>query len=239
MKIALLGYGKMGKAIEEYCHKNTDHEIVLKIDENNAHDLTVENLQTADVAIDFSLPEIATKHIRKCFESNLPVVCGTTGWLTEFEQITEECKEQNQTFFYSSNYSVGVHLFWKIVSFAGKLINHHPTYSAQIEETHHIHKKDAPSGTAITTAEILLTVLDKYENWHLGNQQNESEIPIFAHRKNEVPGTHIVTFEDSVNQITIEHLAKSRMGFVSGAVKAAEFIQNKKGVFGMDDLLAD
>ena len=238
MNIALLGYGKMGKAIHDYCNKQTSHKIVLTIDENNPHELTIENLQKADVAIDFSLSEIATTHIRKCFEASIPVVSGTTGWLDDFKKIKEECLATNQTFFYSSNYSVGVNLFWKIVSFAGKLLNDH-SYDVKIDETHHIHKKDAPSGTAITTAEALIETMEKYSNWKLETTENDNEIPIFAHRKDEVPGTHLVTFHNKIEQIAIEHQAKSRLGFVSGAVKAAEFIQNKQGFYTMDDLLAN
>lgn len=238
MKIALLGYGKMGKAIEQYCQNHTSHEIVLKINSSNAEQLTTEQLRKADVAIDFSTPELATKHILNSFKANVPVVSGTTGWMSEFDNIKQQCITQNKTFFYASNFSVGVNLFWKIISFTGNLLNKEG-FDLSIDETHHIHKKDAPSGTAITTAENLIKVMNKYKDWKLGETENEHEIPIFAHRKEEVPGTHLVTFQNKIEQISIEHIAKSRIGFVSGAVQAAEFIQSKTGYYTMQDLLAN
>lgn len=237
MKIALLGYGKMGKAIDNYCQRETNHQIGLKIHSGNAYELTTDNLQKVDIAIDFSTPELATKHIRACFDANLPVVCGTTGWLHDFAAIKQECIENNKSFFYASNFSVGVNLFWKLVAYAGDLLSDED-FQLQIDETHHTEKQDAPSGTAITTAEELIKVMKKYTKWTLGNSETDNEIPIFAHREEDVPGTHLVTFHNKTEQIKIEHIAKSRIGFVSGAVLAAEFLQNKKGVFTMQHLLA-
>ena len=238
MKLALLGYGKMGKAIEQYCQQHTSHEIVLVIDRKREANLTTEQLQQADVAIDFSLPELATKHIRACFKANVPIVCGTTGWLGDFETIQQECMQGKHTFFYASNFSIGVNLFWQIVSFAGSVMNDYE-FDLSIHETHHTEKQDAPSGTAISTANELLKVMNQYKKWRLGMPEQSSEIPIFAHREKDVPGTHLVTFEDDIEQITIEHVAKSRLGFVKGAIKAAEFIQHKTGYFTMQNLLAN
>jgi len=204
MKIALLGYGKMGKAIEDYCLTNTQHEIVLKIDDHTQHLLTDDQLLLADVAIDFSSPEVAVKHISACIGARLPVVSGTTGWLEQWDTIIESVNQNNGSFFYASNYSIGVNLFWQIIEKASELIKEFDDYDSMIEETHHIHKLDAPSGTAITTAEKMMSQLTKY---------------------------------NTCDNITIEHKANSRMGFVVGAVKAAEFLVDKTGVFGMNDLL--
>ena len=236
MKIAILGYGKMGKAIEQYCMEHTNHEIVLKINSDNKELLQPENLQKADVAIEFSTPENAVEQIKACFEANLPVVSGTTGWLSHFNEIVEQCKATGNTFFYASNFSIGVNIYWQVIELASKLLNQENT-TIEVAETHHIHKKDAPSGTAITTAEKLLENNSFYKKWVLGKAQNETEMPIFAEREGEVPGTHLVTFNNPYEQISIEHKAKSRLGFVIGAVKAAEFIEDKTGFYTMNDLL--
>ena len=236
MKIAILGYGKMGKAIEQYCMEHTNHEIVLKINSDNKELLQPENLQKADVAIEFSTPETAVEQIKACFEANLPVVSGTTGWLSHFNEIVEQCKATENTFFYASNFSIGVNIYWQVIELASKLLNQENT-TIEVAETHHIHKKDAPSGTAITTAEKLLENNSFYKKWVLGKAQNETEMPIFAEREGEVPGTHLVTFNNPYEQISIEHKAKSRLGFVIGAVKAAEFIEDKTGFYTMNDLL--
>ena len=236
MKIAILGYGKMGKAIEQYCMEHTNHEIVLKINSDNKELLQPENLQKADVAIEFSTPENAVEQIKACFEANLPVVSGTTGWLSHFNEIVEQCKATENTFFYASNFSIGVNIYWQVIELASKLLNQENT-TIEVAETHHIHKKDAPSGTAITTAEKLLENNSFYKKWVLGKAQNETEMPIFAEREGEVPGTHLVTFNNPYEQISIEHKAKSRLGFVIGAVKAAEFIEDKTGFYTMNDLL--
>ena len=236
MKIAILGYGKMGKTIEQYCMEHTNHEIVLKINSDNKELLQTENLQKADVAIEFSTPENAVEQIQACFEANLPVVSGTTGWLSHFNEIVEQCKATGNTFFYASNFSIGVNIYWQVIELASKLLNQENT-TIEVAETHHIHKKDAPSGTAITTAEKLLENNSFYKKWVLGKAQNETEMPIFAEREGEVPGTHLVTFNNPYEQISIEHKAKSRLGFVIGAVKAAEFIEDKTGFYTMNDLL--
>ena len=236
MKIAILGYGKMGKAIEQYCMEHTNHKIVLKINSDNKELIQPENLQQADVAIEFSTPETAVEQIKACFEANLPVVSGTTGWLSHFNEIVEQCKATGNTFFYASNFSIGVNIYWQVIELASKLLNQENT-TIEVAETHHIHKKDAPSGTAITTAEKILENNSFYKKWVLGKAQNETEMPIFAEREGEVPGTHLVTFNNPYEQISIEHKAKSRLGFVIGAVKAAEFIEDKTGFYTMNDLL--
>lgn len=237
MKIALLGYGKMGKAIEQFVSEQTNHSIDLIIHSKNIEKLNAENLNQIDVAIDFSTPEVAPHHIITCLENNTPIVSGSTGWLAEWDEIIQTCITKNGTFFYSSNFSIGVNLFWKMIEQIGQIMNSTKEYSLQIDEIHHLEKKDAPSGTAITTAEKLLNQMNSYKKWILDGTVNSSEIPIFAHRKKGVPGTHIVTFDSPIDTINIEHTAKSRLGFVIGAVKAAEFIAEKTGVFGMDDLL--
>lgn len=237
MKIALLGYGKMGKAIEQFVKENTNHSIDLIIHSKNIEKLTSTNLENIDVAIDFSTPEVAPHHIITCLENNTPIVSGSTGWLHEWDEIIQSCVSNNGTFFYASNYSIGVNLFWKMIEQMGKIMQSSNDYSLKIDEIHHLEKKDAPSGTAITTAEKLMNQMSAYKKWALDGAIDSSEIPIFAHREKGVPGTHVVTFDSPIDTISIEHTAKSRLGFVMGAVKAAEFIANKTGIFGMNDLL--
>lgn len=237
MKIALLGYGKMGKEIETFVNKQTNHSIDLIIHSKNSEELTADNLKNIDVAIDFSTPEVASHHILTCIENNTPIVSGSTGWLNEWDEIIQNCVSLNGTFFYASNFSIGVNLFWNMVEQMGKIMNTAKEYKLKIDEIHHLQKKDAPSGTAITTAEKLIHQMSDFSKWTLDGSSNSNEIPIFAQRKKGVPGTHIVTFDSPIDTITIEHTAKSRLGFVTGAVKAAEFIVNKTGVFGMADLL--
>lgn len=239
MKIILLGYGKMGKAIDAYCQTNTNHQVVLKIDDEAQSLLTSEHLKQGDVAIDFSSPEVAVKHIYACVNAGLPIVSGTTGWLEQWDEIVELVNSNNGSFFYSSNFSIGVNLFWQIVRQASHLLNDFEDYDAMIEETHHIHKKDAPSGTAITTADKMINQLNQYEKWQLDETKSDSELLIKSYRKDEVPGTHLVTFGCQIDEISIEHKAHSRQGFVAGAVKAAEFLVGKNGVFGMDEMLKE
>lgn len=239
MKIALLGYGNMGKAIEKYIQEYTSHEIVCVIHEHNQELLTAEQLSKADVAIDFSLANAAVKHISSCFFANIPIVSGTTGWLQDWNTIQQLQQKTNGALLYSSNFSIGVHLFWNIVAQASKIMNEHTDYNVMIHETHHTQKKDAPSGTAITTAQYVIDSMTKYNNWSLNDDNDSSKIPIFAHRVEQVPGTHTVYFENPIDTISIEHKAKSRLGFVQGAVKAAEFLvkENKAGMFSLNDLL--
>lgn len=236
MKIALIGYGKMGHEIEKIALER-HHQIVLTIDVDNQNDCTVDQLKKAEVAIDFSTPGSAFANILKCFEADLPIVCGTTGWLDKLNEVTEKCKQLNQTFFYASNFSLGVNVFFALNKYLSALMNGIDSYEADMCEIHHIHKLDAPSGTAITLANDIVANVDRLTDWELNQKTSASKIRIQAVRENEVPGTHIITWDSSVDRIQISHEAKSRKGFALGAVLAAEFIYNKKGIYTMSDLL--
>lgn len=236
MKIALLGYGRMGKEIEKIA-LNRKHEIVLAIDINNTHELTEENLQKADVAIDFSIPESAFNNILLCFSAGTPIVCGTTGWMDNFDQVVDICNKNKNTFFYASNYSVGVNIFFDVNRKLAQLMNKFEEYDVRLEEVHHIHKLDAPSGTAITIAEGIIDELKRKNKWELDDKSQNETLPIKAIREDEVPGIHTVTYDSAVDYIEIKHSAKSRKGFAMGAVLAAEFIYNKVGIYTMKDLM--
>lgn len=242
MKIALIGYGKMGQEIEKVFREQNNHEeIVLKITDENLEELTIENLKMCDVAIEFTQPEAAIGNIYKCFEAGLPVVVGTTAWLDKLEEVKKKCADKNGTLFFSPNYSIGVNIFWEINRHLAQLMNKQTQYEVSIEEIHHTEKKDAPSGTAVKTAEVILQELQCKTDWCLltnNNSQPGTEIPIIAKREPNVPGTHIVTYMSDVDFIEIKHEAKSRRGFAEGAVMAARFVIGKKGVFEMKDLLA-
>ncbi|WZL89240.1 4-hydroxy-tetrahydrodipicolinate reductase [Salinimicrobium sp. 3283s] len=230
MKIALLGYGKMGKTIERLAVER-GHEIVLKVD----NDIDNADLSQADVAIDFSVPDAAFKNITACFEKQVPVVSGTTGWLKQYDEAVEICKEQEAAFIYASNYSLGVNLFFELNRNLAKLMQRFSEYNVAIEEIHHTQKLDAPSGTAITLAEQIIENSDK-TGWQLDNAR-ENEIPVTAKRIENVPGTHTISYNSEVDTIKIEHVAHSRDGFALGAIIAAEWLQHKKGVFSMKDVL--
>jgi 4-hydroxy-tetrahydrodipicolinate reductase len=236
MKIALLGYGRMGKEIETIA-KERNHEIVLIIDIDNTHELTVENLRKADVAIDFSTPSSAFSNILKCFSADVPVVCGTTGWLNRYNEVVDICKRENKSFFYTSNYSIGVNIFFTINRKLARLMNQFPEYEVSIEETHHIHKLDAPSGTAITIADHIIGELDRKKKWVSEKKTNNDSLKIKSIREGEVPGIHIVTYDSPVDSIELKHSAKSRKGLALGAMLAAEYIYKKTGVFTMSDLM--
>ena len=236
MKIALLGYGKMGKEIEKIAIEK-NHDIVLIIDIDNQQDLTIENLKKADVAIDFSIPGSAYKNILLCFKAGVPVVSGTTGWLDKFDDISRICAEENQTFFYASNYSIGVNIFFHLNKYLAGMMNNFENYDVKMEEIHHTQKLDAPSGTAITLANDIIGVLNRKTKWKLNTANDKEAIAIKAVREGTVPGTHIINYDSDIDSIEIKHTAKSRRGFAYGAVLAAEFIQNKKGQYSMDDLL--
>ncbi|MBX2845095.1 MAG: 4-hydroxy-tetrahydrodipicolinate reductase [Saprospiraceae bacterium] len=238
MKVALLGYGKMGQAIEqELLDEATSHEIILRIDSDNRSELTLESLSAADVAIEFSTPDSAIENIKMCFEANVPVVSGTTGWLRHLSAIKQLCREKNQTLFYATNYSVGVNIFFEMTRKLAEFMNQQEHYDVSIDEIHHIHKLDKPSGTGITTAEILLDQLDRKGDWKLDEAPSSSDIAIYSHRQEEVPGTHTVTFTHPIDTIRLSHEAHSRAGFVKGAIAAAKWVKDKKGVFGMKDML--
>ncbi|HEX8516295.1 MAG TPA: 4-hydroxy-tetrahydrodipicolinate reductase [Bacteroidia bacterium] len=236
MKIALIGYGKMGKEIEQIAISR-GHTISLKVDISNASTYSAEELKTADVAIEFSTPESAVNNINKCFSAGVPVVVGTTGWLGNLEAIREKCLEGGHTLFYASNYSIGVNLFFKLNEYLAKLMNNYPQYNVEMEEIHHVHKLDAPSGTAISLAVQVIDNLKMKEKWVNNATGNKNELGIISRRIDEVPGTHTVTYSSEVDEISMTHTAHSRKGFALGAVIAAEWLKGKQGVFGMNDLM--
>ncbi len=236
MKIALIGYGKMGKTIEELAEMN-NHTIELKIDENTLEDFTEENLRRVDVAIEFSTPDVAFDNIIRCINSGVPVVSGTTGWLHRFDEVIELCKTENGAFFYASNFSLGVNIFFKLNQYLAKMMNKFPEFDISLEETHHIHKLDAPSGTAITLAEDIIKNLQHKKSWVKEIASDVNEIAIKSHRIGENPGLHVVHYDSPIESIEIIHSSKSRIGLAMGALTAASFIIGKSGVFGMDDLL--
>lgn len=233
MKIALIGYGKMGKEIEKIALIR-NHTIVLKIDETNAQDIA--KLKVADVAIEFSTPHTVLRNIEKCFESQVPVVVGTTGWYNSFEEIKNKCQSQDAALFHATNFSVGVNLFFKVNSYLAELMNKYEEYEVSMEEIHHIHKLDKPSGTAITLANQVLAKLDRKNKWSIDEKDRET-IFIKDVREGEVPGTHIVKYNSGIDDIEIMHKAHNRQGFALGAVLAAEFIQGKRGIYTMDDII--
>jgi 4-hydroxy-tetrahydrodipicolinate reductase len=236
MNIALIGYGKMGKEIEQIALER-GHKVPLIIDINNQNEFSIENLKKIDTAIEFTKPETAINNIRKCFEASTPVVCGTTGWLEHFETIKEECTKGGKTFFYSSNYSLGVNIFFKLNQFLSKIMNNLPQYEVSMEEVHHTQKLDAPSGTAITLANDIINNLDRKTKWQLDAQDSPEALKISAVRRGTVPGIHTIKYDSPVDYIEMTHSAYSRKGFALGAVIAAEFIAGKKGCFSMDDIL--
>lgn len=236
MKIAILGYGKMGKTIEQLALAD-NQEVVLKIGKRNTQELNLKNLQKADVAIEFSRPEHAFDNITACFEAGIPVISGTTGWLENMEKAKELCQEKNGAFFYASNFSIGVYLFSVINQQMASMMNVQEQYQVKMEEIHHTQKLDAPSGTAITLAKGILDNLDRKSDWVLGSHFDENQIPIEAKRIDKVPGTHSIEWTSAIDTIRIEHIAHSREGFAKGALAAASWIIGKKGHFGMSDLL--
>lgn len=236
MKLALIGYGKMGKEIEQIAISR-GHEISLIIDITNPQDLTIENLQKCDVAIEFTIPDSAVSNYNLCFEAGIPVVSGTTGWLDNKDEVLGKCKDLNGTFFYSSNFSLGVNLFFEINKKLAELMAEWPEYNAEMTEVHHIHKLDAPSGTAISLAEDMLSKLPNKNSWVSDKTPAENEIIIKSERRGEVPGTHTIKYESDIDYIEITHCAKNRKGLATGAVMAAEYSIGKKGLLSMKDLL--
>ena len=235
MQIALLGYGKMGKAIEAVA-KERNHNVAAIIDCEDDWMKKIDTLRNCDVAIDFSTPSTAVDNIMKCFNINVPIVVGTTGWYDQLESVIHDCQQQEATLFVASNFSIGVNILFDINRRLAQLMNRYPEYNVQITETHHIHKLDAPSGTAISLANGIIENLDSKDSWKL-NATSSNELNIVAHRIGEVPGIHQVTYDSDIDTISISHEAKSRKGFALGAVLAAEFVNGKKGYFTMQDLL--
>lgn len=236
MKIALIGYGKMGKAIESIA-LNKGHEIVLKIDIQNNQDFTEAAIQKADVAIEFTGPHSAYENVKKCISWGIPVVSGSTGWLDQWKEIKDLCEVKNGTLIYSSNYSIGVNLFFELNKQLAQLMEPYNSYDVSMTEVHHTEKKDAPSGTAISLAEQILTHLGRKNKWVNSASTNSNELVIQSERIDPAPGTHMIKYSSEVDDIEIIHTAHTRVGFASGAVLAAEFAFEKKGIFTMKDVL--
>lgn len=230
MKIALLGYGKMGKVIERIALER-GHEIVLRKGSSDSY----EGLKNADVAIDFSVPDSAVNNISTCLENGIPVVSGTTGWLEDYHKMVNLCKEKNAAFIYGSNFSLGVNLFFELNDYLAKMMSKFNQYNVSMEEIHHTQKLDKPSGTAISLANSIINHTDK-NNWSIENP-NSDDLFIDVKRQDNVPGTHSIFYQSEVDTIEIKHTAHSRDGFAFGAVIAAEWILGKKGVFTMKDVL--
>ena len=245
MNIALLGYGKMGKIIEKIA-TDRKHNIVLKIDHDNQHELTAENLKKADAVIEFTTPASVLNNIQHCFDAGVPVVVGTTGWYEHLEQVKQNCLETGNTLLYASNFSVGVNIFFHINRKLAKLMNNYPYYDVQVEEIHHTQKLDSPSGTAITIAEGIIDNLDRKKDWvnvltAEGNDADDSnlkneQVLIESFRIDSVPGTHTVIYDSEVDTLEFKHTAHNRNGFALGAVLAAEWVHNKKGFFSVEEM---
>lgn len=236
MKLMLIGYGKMGKTIEQIAIKR-GHEVVYKIGRTNADLLKSLTSNEVDVAIEFTQPESAFENVRQCIENGIPVVCGTTGWLERRKEIEELCAAKNGAFFYASNFSIGVNIFFHLNKVLAKMMNHYPEYEVSTEEIHHTAKKDAPSGTAITIAEGIIENLPRKTQWVNFKSMKPEELSIISQRIDPYPGKHTVTYNSIIDTIEISHNAHSRDGFAGGAVFAGEWLIGKKGVFGMDDML--
>lgn len=236
MNIALIGYGKMGKAIEQIA-LDKGHNIVLRINDQNLHEFTAENLKKADVAIEFTGPHTALGNLRTLLSWQIPVVCGSTGWTSELDSIHHLCSETNGSFLYASNFSVGVNIFFELNKKLAQLMAPHAGYEVSLEEIHHTQKLDAPSGTAITLAEQVLENLGRKSQWVNAASNNAGDLVIISKREDPAPGTHSVRYQSAIDDIEIIHTAHNRQGFASGAVLAAEYIYNKKGIFSMKDVL--
>jgi 4-hydroxy-tetrahydrodipicolinate reductase len=242
MKIALLGYGKMGKIIEKIAISRK-HEIVLTIDHENLHELTAENLQKADAVIEFTMPASVLGNIEHCFNAGVPIVVGTTGWYDKMDQVKQKCEEGNNSLMYATNFSVGVNIFFHINRMLAKVMNNYPYYDVQVEEIHHVQKMDAPSGTAITIAEGIIDNLESKSDWVNVLTTDDSDddenvqpdqLLIESMRIDSVPGTHTVIYDSEVDTIEFKHTAHNRNGFALGAVLAAEWIHNKKGFYSVE-----
>jgi 4-hydroxy-tetrahydrodipicolinate reductase len=245
MNIALLGYGKMGRIIEKIA-TDRKHDIVLKIDFYNQHDLTLENLKNADVVIEFSTPGSVLSNIMLCFDAGVPVIVGTTGWYENLPEVKRECLQGNHTMLYASNFSIGVNIFFHINKKLARLMNNYPYYDVQVEEIHHMQKLDSPSGTAITIAEGIIQNLDSKKEWvnilssegddAASDSVKNDQLLIESFRIENVPGTHTVIYDSEVDMIEFKHTAHNRNGFALGAVLAAEWIQGKKGFFSVEEM---
>ncbi|HNX11925.1 MAG TPA: 4-hydroxy-tetrahydrodipicolinate reductase [Paludibacteraceae bacterium] len=236
MKLALIGYGKMGKIIERIALER-GHEIVSIIDIDNRDDFKSDAFKSADVAIEFTVPQVALDNYKQAFEAGVAVVSGTTGWADQQEKVKADVLKNGYTLFWSSNFSLGVNIFMAVNKYLAKIMNRFPEYNVEMTEVHHIQKLDAPSGTAITLAEGILDNIDRKTGWVKEIQQNDNELAIKSIREGQVPGIHTIRYESFADIIEITHDAKSREGFALGAVLAAEFTCGKKGFLGMNDML--
>ncbi len=236
MKIALIGYGKMGKAIEEIALQR-GHEIVLKVGIENLEDNTIDNIRKADVAIEFTGPESAFENVVRCVEAGVPVVCGSTGWLARYEEAKNYCLTHKSALLYASNFSVGVNIFFALNQRLAELMAPHKEYDVSLTEVHHTQKKDAPSGTAITLAEQILDRNTMKKQWVNQQTTHPENLSIISERIDPAPGTHIITYTSAIDDIEIKHTAHNRTGFATGAVLAAEFLHDKKGIYTMSDVL--
>lgn len=244
MNIALIGYGKMGRIIDEIAQER-GHHIALIIDGINRKEIAPESLADIDMAIDFSTPKSAIDNILLCFEANIPIVVGTTGWYEQLQEIKQKCENGNKSLLYGSNFSIGVNVFFHINKLLAKAMNPYKQYDVQVEEIHHTHKLDAPSGTAITIAEGIIANTDHKQEWVndlIGEDEEviakKDQLLIESHRIDEVPGTHTVLYSSEVDQLEFKHTAHNRAGFALGAIIAAEWLQNKKGFYSVTDMFA-
>ena len=238
MNISLLGYGKMGHEIENVALQR-GHQVIATIDNETEWKEKMGQLKQCDVAIDFSTPATAVANMERCFEMGMPVVVGTTGWYDHQEEMIKKCEEKNGSLFVASNFSIGMNILFALNRKLAQLMNRYDSYQVSMTETHHIHKLDAPSGTAITLAKEIINDMDRIEDWHLvdGKKADEKSLPITAIREGEVPGIHEVMYDSEVDTLTIKHSAKSRRGFAVGAVVAAEFLKTHKGYHTMNELI--
>jgi 4-hydroxy-tetrahydrodipicolinate reductase len=236
MKLALIGYGKMGKAIHEIA-KERGHEAVLIIDLENTHELTSETIKKADVVIEFTSPHTAYNNVKFCLQNGVPVVCGSTGWLEKLDEVKQIATAHKTGLIVASNFSVGVNIFFEINKRLAELMNAHKEYDITLKEIHHTHKKDAPSGTAISLAEQILEQIGRKDMWVNEKTLQANELSIISERVDPAPGTHHVTYSSAIDDIEIIHTAHNRTGFALGAVLAAEFLNGKEGFFGMKEVL--
>ncbi|MCF8364677.1 MAG: 4-hydroxy-tetrahydrodipicolinate reductase [Bacteroidales bacterium] len=238
MKIAIIGFGKMGQAIEKIALQN-HHTIIAKIDSDKDWDEKLPQLKSTDMAFEFSTPDSVVSNITKCFQLNLPVVCGTTGWDDRLPEVIKICRDNNHTLLKSANFSIGVNVFFKLNQYLATLMNRFPQFDALLEETHHTTKLDKPSGTALQLANDILHRLDAKNNWVNEPSKNKAGLSVISHRVAGVSGIHSLKYESDIEIIEIKHTAKSREGFAGGALMAAEWLLGRKGYFTMDDLLTD